>query len=459
MKRQDLHEYQTYCVRFLMEHPEAMLILEMGLGKSAVSLTAILDLMFDSFEVSKTLVIAPLRVAKTVWPQEREAWEHANFLRMSVMTGSAKQRETALKALADVYVINRENIKWLVDYLEKRRIPWPFDMVVIDELSSFKNHSSQRWKALRKVRPKIRRMVGLTGTPAGGGLMDLWAETYLIDNGERLGRFIGRYREAYFKADGMNPYTGVVYSYVPLPGAEERIYHKISDISVSMKALDYLDMPKFVPVVHRVDMEPQERKLYEELKKELLVEVDGENIDAANAAVLSGKLLQMANGAIYNDSREVIPVHRQKLLMLEDLIEQANGQNVLVAYWYQHDRSRILEFLTEKGYQPRDIKTEADISEWNAGHIQIGLISPAGAGHGLNIQRGGHILIWFSMIWSLEMYQQTNARLWRQGQKEVVTAHHIVCRDTVDEDVLKALEHKDTTQQNLIAAVKAHLTI
>ena len=252
MKREDLHEYQNYCVRFLMEHPEAMLILEMGLGKSAVSLTAILDLMFDSFEVSKTLVIAPLRVAKTVWPQEREAWEHANFLRMSVMTGSAKQREEALKTPADVYVINRENIKWLVDYLEKRRIPWPFDMVVIDELSSFKNHSSQRWKALRKVRPKIRRMVGLTGTPAAGGLMDLWAETYLIDNGERLGRFIGRYREAYFMADGMNPYTGVVYSYVPLPGAEERIYHKISDISVSMKALDYLDMPKFVPVVHRV---------------------------------------------------------------------------------------------------------------------------------------------------------------------------------------------------------------
>ena len=430
MKRQDLHEYQTYCVRFLMEHPEAMLILEMGLGKSAVSLTAILDLMFDSFEVSKTLVIAPLRVAKTVWPQEREAWEHANFLRMSVMTGSAKQRETALKALADVYVINRENIKWLVDYLEKRRIPWPFDMVVIDELSSFKNHSSQRWKALRKVRPKIRRMVGLTGTPAGGGLMDLWAEFRLLDMGRRLGKFITHYREAFFLPDRRSAQQ--VFTWKPKPGAEDEIYRR---------------------------MEPQERKLYEELKKELLVEVDGENIDAANAAVLSGKLLQMANGAIYNDSREVIPVHRQKLLMLEDLIEQANGQNVLVAYWYQHDRSRILEFLTEKGYQPRDIKTEADISEWNAGHIQVGLISPAGAGHGLNIQRGGHILIWFSMIWSLEMYQQTNARLWRQGQKEVVTAHHIVCRDTVDEDVLKALEHKDTTQQNLIAAVKAHLTI
>lgn len=458
MKRQDLHEYQNYCVRFLKEHTEAMLILEMGLGKSALSLTAILDLMFDSFEVSKTLVIAPLRVAKTVWPQEREVWEHASFLQMSVIVGSPKQRESALHASADVYVINRENVKWLVDYLEKKRISWPFDMVVIDELSSFKNHSSQRWKALRKVRPRIRRMVGLTGTPASNGLMDLWAETYLMDNGQRLGRFIGRYREAYFKADGMNPYTGVVYSYTPLPGAEEHIYSKISDISVSMKALDYLDMPEFVPVVHRVEMEKSERQIYEELKKELLVEVDGENIDAANAAVLSGKLLQMANGAIYTDDREVIPVHSRKLLMLEDLIEQANGQNVLVAYWFQHDHSRILEHLRGKGYEPRDIKTDADIAAWNKGKIPVGLISPAGAGHGLNIQRGGHILIWYSMIWSLEMYQQTNARLWRQGQKEVVTAHHIVCRDTVDEDVLKALKTKDITQRNLIAAVKAHLT-
>ncbi|WP_274939949.1 SNF2-related protein [Chordicoccus furentiruminis] len=459
MKRQDLHEYQNYCVRFLMEHPEAMLILEMGLGKSCISLTAILDLMFDSFEVSKVLVIAPLRVAKTVWPEEKDTWEHARFLRMSVMVGTAKQREAALRTPADVYVINRENVKWLTDYLEKRHIPWPFDMVVIDELSSFKNHNSQRWKALRKVRPKIKRMVGLTGTPASNGLLDLWAETYLIDNGQRLGRFIGRYRDAYFKAAGMNPYTGVVYNYVPLPGAEEKIYSRISDISVSMKALDYLDMPEFIPVIHRVDMEPDERTLYEEMKKELLVSVDGEEIDAANAAVLSGKLLQMANGAIYTDDREIVPIHSQKLLMLEDLIEQANGQNVLVAYWYQHDHSRIMEHLAAKGYTPRDIRTDADISDWNAGRIQVGLISPASAGHGLNIQRGGHILIWFSMIWSLEMYQQTNARLWRQGQKEVVTAHHIVCRDTVDEDVLKALEHKDTTQQNLIAAVKAHLTI
>ena len=458
MRREDLHEYQNYCVSFVKEHPEAMLILQMGLGKTISALTAILDLMFDRFEVNKVLIIAPLRVAKTVWPEERDSWEHTSLLQMSVIVGNAKQREAAIRTPADVYVVNRENTKWLIDYLEKYNTPWPFDMVVIDELSSFKNHQSQRWKALRKVRPKIKRMIGLTGTPASNGLMDLWAEVFLIDKGQRLGRFIGRYREAYFKAAGMNPYTGVVFNYVPLPGAEEAIYSRISDIAVSMKALDYLDMPEYVPVTHTVEMDPAERELYDEMKKELLVEVDGECIDAANAAVLSGKLLQMANGALYNDAREVREIHQQKLLMLEDLIEQANYQAVLIAFWYQHDHDRIVEHLKAKGYAPRDIKTETDIADWNAGKIQIGLISPASAGHGLNIQKGGHILIWFSMIWSLEMYQQTNARLWRQGQKEVVTVHHIVCRDTVDEDVLKALEHKDTTQQNLIAAVKAHLT-
>ena len=459
MKRCDLHEYQKYCVEFLKTHSEAMLILEMGLGKSCISLTAILDLMFDSFDIGKVLVIAPLRVAKTVWPEERDTWEHANFLKMSVIVGSRGQREAAMRVPADIYVINRENVKWLVDYLEKRRIPWPFDMVVIDELSSFKNHQSQRWKALRKVRPQIKRLVGLTGTPASNGLMDLWAETFLVDKGARLGRFITRYREAYFKPAGMNPYNGVVYNYEPLPGAEEAIYSKISDITVSMKALDYLDMPEQVLVNHFVDMEPNERKLYDDMKKQLLVEVDGEEIDAANAAVLSGKLLQMANGAIYNEARQMRIIHNRKLEMLGDLIEQANGQNVLVAYWYQHDHERIQEYLTDLGYKPRGLKSDQDIADWNAGKIQVGLISPASAGHGLNIQKGGHILIWFSLVWSLEMYQQTNARLWRQGQKEVVTIHHIVTRDTVDGDVLNALKHKDTTQQNLISAVKAHLTI
>ena len=420
-----------------------------------ISLSAIMDLMFDRFEVSRVLVIGPLRVCSSVWPQERLKWDGMDFLRMSVITGSCRQREASLRTQADVYVINRENVKWLVDWLEQHRIPWPFDMVVIDELSSFKNHQSLRWKALRKVRPKIRRMVGLTGTPASNGLMDLWAEVFLIDGGKRLGRFIGRYREAYFKPSGMNPYTGVVFGYVPLPGAEEKIYGRISDIAVSMKALDYLDMPEYLPVTHSVQMDGRERKLYEEMKKELLVTVEGEEIDAANAAALSGKLLQMANGAVYGENDGAVELHDKKLLMLEDLIEQANGQNVLVAYWFRHDHERIMRHLTEKGYMPRDIRTDKDIADWNEGGIRVGLISPASAGHGLNIQKGGHILIWFSLIWSLEMYQQTNARLWRQGQTEVVTIHHIVCKDTVDEDVLNALEHKDMTQQKLIAAVKA----
>ena len=418
-----------------------------------------MKLMFDSFEVGKVLVIAPLRVCSSVWPEEREKWDGFDFLQMSVVIGSAKQREAALNTPADVYVINRENLKWLTAYLEKRQLPCPFDMVVIDELSSFKNHQSQRWRALRKVRPQIKRIVGLTGTPTSNGLMDLWAETFLIDKGVRLGRFIGRYREAYFKASGMNPYTGVVFNYVPLPGAEEAIYSKISDITVSMKALDYLDMPECVMVNHSVEMDAKERTVYDSMKKELLVDLDGEMIDAANAAVLSGKLLQMANGAIYNDQKEMKVLHNRKLDMLVDLIEQANQQNVMVAYWYQHDHQRIREFLTEQGYNPRDLKTDQDIADWNAGKIQIGLVSPASMGHGVNAQRGGHILIYFSLVWSLELYQQTNARLWRQGQKDVVTIHHIVTRNTVDEDVLKALKHKDTTQQNLISAVKAHMTI
>ena len=418
-----------------------------------ISLSAILSLLFDRFEVSKVLVVAPLRVCVSVWPEELRKWDGLDFLRMSVMVGDAKQRTAALQTPADIYVINRENVAWLVRYLEQHRIPWPFDMVVLDELSSFKNHGSQRWKAIRKIRTFVKRMVGLTGTPAGNGLMDLWAETYLIDNGQRLGRFIGRYREAYFKPASMNPHTGQVFTYALRPGAEEQIYRKISDISVSMKAKDYLNMPDCVTVNHMVDLEPSERKLYERMKEELFVSLDGEPIEAANAAVLSGKLLQLSNGAIYNDEREVLPVHDRKLDALEDLVEQANGQSVLIAYWFQHDRDRILSRFPEASV----LRTDQDIADWNAGRIQVALISPVSAGHGLNIQQGGHILIWFSLIWSLELYQQTNARLWRQGQTEVVTIHHIVTKDTIDEQVLSALRRKDTTQQNLINAVKAHL--
>ena len=415
--------------------------------------------MFDRFDVGKVLVIGPLRVARSVWPEERQKWDGLDFLKMSVMVGDAKQRAAALLTQADMYVINRDNVKWLTDYLEKHNMPWPFDMVVIDELSSFKNHQSQRWRALRKVRPYIKRIVGLTGTPASNGLLDLWAEVFLIDKGERLGRFITRYREAYFKPAGMNPYTGVVYNYVPRAGAEEQIYQKIGDISVSMKAKDYLQMPECLTVTHNVEMEAEERKLYDAMKQDLLIELEGDTLTADNAATLSNKLLQMANGAIYGAENTVKHIHDKKLEALFDLIEQANGQSVLVCYWYKHDHQRIQEFLTAKGMPTRDLKSDQDIADWNAGKIPVALISPASAGHGLNIQQGGHILIWFSQVWSLELYSQTNARLWRQGQNEVVTIHHIVTKDTVDEDVLSALKRKDTTQQNLINAVKAHLTI
>lgn len=451
------HKYQEFAVDFIEKHDESMLFLDCGLGKTVVSLQAIMSLMFDSFEAGKVLVIAPFRVCTSVWPEELQKWDGLDFLKMSVICGTAKQREMALKEEADIYVINRENVKWLVDYLEKRKAPWPFDMVVIDELSSFKNHQSQRWKALRKVRPYIKRIVGLTGTPASNGLMDLWAETYLIDKGQRFGKFISRFRETYFKEGAMNPYTGVVYDYVLRPGADEAIYERISDISVSMKALDYLDMSEPIVVNHYVNMDKKEKEVYDGFRKDLIVKLGDDVIDAANAAVLSGKLMQMANGAIYNDQKEVKAIHDHKLQMLGDLIEQANGQNVLVAYWFKHDRQRIIEYLTELGYKPRDLKSGADIADWNAGKIQVALISPASAGHGLNIQKGGHILVWYSLVWSLEMYQQTNARLWRQGQKEVVTIHHILTRNTVDGEVLRALEKKDDTQESLIRAVKAEI--
>lgn len=458
LMREQMHSYQNYCVRFIEEHPEALLILEMGLGKTVISLTAIEDLTYDSFEVNKTLVIAPLRVARDVWPQEKDLWSHTRHLRMSVMIGSCRERVRALKTDADVYVINRENIRWLVDYLERHHTPWPFDCVVVDEISSFKNYKSQRYKALRKARPFIKRIWGLTGTPASNGLLDLFGEVAIIDQGKRLGRFIGRYREAYFRPGSQNPYTGVVYNYVPLPGAEEAIYKKIGDISVSMKAKDFLpDLPKCLTVNHTVEMSPDEKDLYEELKKELVLTIDGKEVDAANAAVLSGRLLEMANGAVYNENHEVIRIHNKKLEMLGDLIEEAVGQNVLIAYWYQHDRSEIIEYLKEKGYTVRDLKSSEDVADWNAGKIPIALISPASAGHGLNLQHGGHILIWFSLCWSLEMRQQTDARLNRQGQTEVVTIHNIVTKDTIDEDVLKALEDKNSTQENLIRAVKARL--
>lgn len=426
-------------------------------SKTVITLSAIRDLMLDTCEVSKALVIAPLRVARDTWPTEAGKWDHLEDIDVSVIVGDKKTRIAALNHPAMVYVINRENVKFLVEYYEKNGLRWDFDAVIIDELSSFKNHESQRFKWLRKVRPFVKRMIGLTGTPTSNGLMDLWAEIGILDGGERLGRFIGRYREAYFKAGSMNPQTGVVFQYVPRPGAEEQIYGKIADITISMKAMDYLHMPDCVPARHYVEMDKKERKLYDMLRKDLIIPLKDADIDAANAASLTGKLLQMANGAVYDENSAVREIHQRKLEKLEDLIEAANGQSVLVAYWFKHDRQRIVEHLSSMGYKPRDIKESKDIRDWNGGNIQVALIHPASAGHGLNIQSGGHILIWFGLTWSLELYQQTNARLWRQGQTDVVTIHHIICKDTVDEDVMAALEQKDITQEKLIAAVKARL--
>lgn len=413
--------------------------------------------MLDSFEVSKVLIVAPLRVARDTWPAEISKWDHLKFLDISVIVGDVKTRTAALHHPALVYAVNRETVKWLVEYYEKNGMRWDFDMVVIDELSSFKNYKSQRFKYLRKIRPFVKRMVGLTGTPSSNGLMDLWSEIGILDGGQRLGKFIGRYREAYFKAGSMNPQTGVVFQYVPRPGAEEQIYERISDITISMKALDYLDMPECISTVHEVEMDKQEKTLYDMLAKDLLIPLEDGDIDAANAAALSGKLLQMANGAVYDENGEARRIHDRKLEKLEDLIEAANGQSVLVAYWYKHDRERITSHLDKMGIRARDIKTSEDITDWNAGAIPVALIHPASAGHGLNIQQGGHILVWFGLTWSLELYQQTNARLWRQGQTEVVSIHHIVTKNTVDEDVMAALEAKDVTQEKLIAAVRARL--
>ena len=421
------------------------------------TLTALRDLMLDEMQVSKTLIIGPLRVARDTWPNEIKKWDHLKDLDCSVIVGDLKTRIAAVNTSAMLYIVNRENIKWLVEYYTTNGLKWDFDCIVIDELSSFKNHQSQRFKSLRKVWPFVKRWIGLTGSPTSNGLLDLWAEIGILDGGERLGRFIGRFRDTYFKAGSMNPSTGVIYSYVPRPGAEEKIYQRIGDITISMKALDYLDMPECVYVNHEVTMSAPEQKLYDQMKTDLIIPLEGGDIDAANAASLSNKLLQMSNGAVYDENKETRMIHSRKLECLEDLIESANGQSVLIAYWFKHDRKRIIEHLSKGGYKVRDIRSSEDIREWNRGVIPIALIHPASAGHGLNIQDGGHILIWFGLTWSLELYQQTNARLWRQGQAHTVTIHHIVTKGTVDEDVLSAIASKDVTQKKLIAAVKARL--
>lgn len=442
------HDYQRYAAEFIITHPISALLLDMGLGKTSITLTAINDLLFDSFEIHKVLVVAPLRVARDTWSAEIEKWEHLKNLQYSVVVGPAQERLKALCTPADIYIINRENIQWLV---EESGLTFDFDMAVIDELSSFKNHQSKRFKAFMKVRPKLKRIVGLTGTPAGNGLMDLFAEFKLLDMGERLGRLIGQYRNAYFQPDKRNGM--VVYSYKPLPDAEQRIYDKISDITISMKATDHLKMPELISAAYMVQLSENEKEKYDRLKKDLIFSTEDNEVTAANAASLSNKLSQMANGAVYSDDGETVHIHDRKLDALEDIIESMNGRPLLVAYWFKHDLERI-----KKRFEIREIKSSEDISDWNSGKIPVALIHPASAGHGLNLQSGGSTLVWFGLTWSLELYQQTNARLWRQGQTaDTVVIQHIIAKSTIDEQIMKALKTKDTTQAALITAVKAEV--
>lgn len=442
------HNYQTYATDFIVGHPEAAVFLDMGLGKSVITLTALLDLCLDRFEIAKVLVIAPLRVARDTWTAELQKWDHLKCFTYATVIGSVSEREAALRKKAHIYLINRENVSWLI---EESGFPFDFDMIVIDELSSFKSYQAKRFRSLLRVRPTVKRIVGLTGTPAGNGLTDLWAEFRILDLGKRLGRFITHYRNRYFLPDKRNGMT--VYSYKPLPGAEDAIYRQISDITVSMKAVDHLDMPECIFNDVTVSLSEEERQKYDTLRNNLILSLGEDEIDASNAASLSNKLSQMANGAVYGEDKTVHRIHDRKLDALEDLIEAANGKPVLVAYWYRHDLERI-----RARFCVREIRISADISDWNAGKIPVAVIHPASAGHGLNLQAGGSTLIWFGLTWSLELYLQTNARLWRQGQTaKTVVIHRIVAEGTVDELMLKTLDRKERSQNFLIDAVRVML--
>lgn len=447
------HEYQRFVIDYIKKNPIAAVFLDMGLGKTSITLTALNDLLFDSFDVYRILVVAPLRVARNTWSSEIRKWEHLQDLQYSIVVGTEKERMSALEKKADIYIINRENVQWLVEKSGKK---FDYDMVVVDELSSFKNHEAKRFRAFMKVRPKVKRIVGLTGTPSSNGLMDLFAEFKLLDMGERLGRFIGAYRANFFRPDKMN--GPIVYSYKPIPGAESMIYNRIFDITISMKATDYLKMPELISSRYEVQMDDKEKQKYEEFKKDLVLEIEDGEITAANAASLSGKLSQMANGAVYSDDLSVMQIHDRKLDALEDIIEAANGKSVLVAYWFKHDLTRITERLRKLNVIYQKLDSDESICKWNAKELQVGLIHPASAGHGLNLQSGGSTMVWFGLTWSLELYQQTVARLWRQGQTEnTVVIQHIVTAGTIDERILKALEQKDNTQSALIDAVKAEV--
>ena len=452
LSREQLHGYQRYAADFIVGHPASAILLDCGCGKTIITLTAIADLLWDLFDVNKVLVICPIRVAQ-VWAEEIHKWSHLQGLRYSIAVGTESQRRYALGADADIYVINRDVVPWLV---ENYAGAWKWDMLVLDELSSFKNPQAKRFKSLLKVRPKVRRIVGLTGTPSSNGLMDLWSEYRLLDLGERLGKFIGSYRQQYFRPDKTNGM--IVYSYKPLAGAEEQIYKRIADITVSVRCTDVLRMPELISSPYEVRMSEEEKAVYDRLKNDLVLGLPDGEVTASNAAALSGKLSQMANGAVYTDDGNAVTIHSRKLDALEDIIEAQQGKPLLVAYWFKHDLDRITERLRSLGVKYARIDKEDAIRRWNAKQIPVGLIHPASAGHGLNLQSGGSTLVWFGLTWSLELYVQTNARLWRQGQvSRSVVIMHIVTKGTVDERILKALESKEVTQESLMNAVKAQL--
>lgn len=445
------HDYQRYAIEYIKQHPVSAVLLDMGLGKTSICLTALHDLLTDDFESHRVLVIAPLRVARDTWPGEIQKWDHLADLSYSLAIGSEDERFRAFAKKADIYITNRENVQWLI---EKSGIPFDFDTVVVDELSSFKNHQAKRFRSLLMVRPRIKRMIGLTGTPSANGLMDLWAEYRLLDMGQRLGRYITRYRLKYFQPDRRN--AQVVYSYRPLPGAEEEIYKAISDITISMRSTDYLQMPDKVMSEYPVYLSESEKEAYDNLKDNLIL--DDKEVTASNAGVLSMKLSQMANGAVYNDDGTSLEIHSRKLDALEDIVEAAAGKPILLAYWFKHDRQRIIQRLKSLNVVFRDLDSSESLKMWNRGELQVGLIHPASAGHGLNLQDGGNTIVWYGLTWSLELYQQTNARLWRQGQKaSTVVIQHIITKETIDERILKVLQNKEQVQDALIEAVKAEI--
>lgn len=446
------HKYQEYAIQRISDTPALGLFLEMGLGKTVIVLSAMDGLLYDYFEVAKILIIAPLRVAEDTWSRESQKWDHLKHLRISKILGDRKQREQALKAKADLYIINRENVEWLVGMTGSA---WPFDTVIIDELSSFKAPSAKRFRALRRVRPLINRIVGLTGTPAPNGLMDLWSQLYLLDQGERLGKTITGYRERYFTAGARSGH--VVYAWKQKKESEEAVFEKISDICVSMKSEDWLDMPERIDRIVSVKLTEDAKAKYRQMERDLLLPMVDADIVANTAAVLFNKLLQMANGAVYDENRGVREIHDAKLDALEDALEAANGHSVLLFYNYRHDLERIQKRFKQTRIMRKGADGSKDIAGWNAGEIQLLAAHPASVGHGLNLQDGGSMIVWFGLTWSLELYQQANARIHRQGQQHSVIIHHLIAEGTIDEDVMEALQAKAAGQDALMAAVKARI--